>query len=376
MFAANSRASSAKLRSSHICKVRSKSSGHLSWLLIKSFGCGVGTAILLFALAAQIFAHTALSLELVKPATCASVAVGAVLSGLVLANGIAQKRLLCGVSVGVFYALCLSLTTALSGKPLVFDHVNLALLAALLFGGTAGGVLSALGAVGEHCARTLMRARDQHRPPYTPKRALDSGSSAGAAAALGIQKLAGKNDLFAFSSVFLTGYLAGIPLGRFELHGAFTSLTEHVMAAQSYTAFWSVWCSWFAAAFLQASLIYLCGFHLWGSIFMGAYFAFKGTVLGVCASAIYASGGARALVVYWLLNCLPELVLSAFMLWLAHSSCRVSQSLSSIVFSGCRCALNGAIRRLSVHYLLCLLGCAVSSFMFSGSAVLFASVLL
>lgn len=112
MFADNSRASSAKLRSSHICKVRSKSSGHLSWLLIKSFGCGVGTAILLFALAAQIFAHTALSLELVKPATCASVAVGAVLSGLVLANGIAQKRLLCGVSVGVFYALCLSLTTA------------------------------------------------------------------------------------------------------------------------------------------------------------------------------------------------------------------------------------------------------------------------
>ena len=136
MFAANSRASSAKLRSTHICKVRSKSSGHLSWLLIKSFGCGVGTAILLFTLAAQIFAHTALSLELVKPATCASVAVGAVLSGLVLANGIAQKRLLCGVSVGVFYALCLSLTTALSGKPLVFDHVNLALLAALLFGGT------------------------------------------------------------------------------------------------------------------------------------------------------------------------------------------------------------------------------------------------
>ena len=219
-----------------------------------------------------------------------------------------------------------------------------------------------------------MRAPRPAPAPYTRKRALNNGSSAGAAS--GIQKLAGKNDLFAFSSAFLTGYLAGIPLGRFELHGAFTSLTEHVMAAQSYTAFWSVWCSWFAAAFLQASLIYLCGFHLWGSIFMGAYFAFKGTVLGVCASAIYASGGARALVVYWLLNCLPELVLSAFMLWLAHSSCRVSQSLSSIVFSGCRCALNGAIRRLSVHYLLCLLGCAVSSFMFSGSAVLFASVLL
>ena len=93
-----------------------------------------------------------------------------------------------------------------------------------------------------------MRAPRPAPAPYTPKRALNSGSSAGAAAALGIQKLAGKNDLFAFSSAFLTGYLAGIPLGRFELHGAFTSLTEHVMAAQSYTAFWSVWCSWFAAA--------------------------------------------------------------------------------------------------------------------------------
>ena len=163
MFADNSRASSAKLRSSHICKVRSKSSGHLSWLLIKSFGCGVGTAILLFALAAQIFAHTALSLELVKPATCASVAVGAVLSGLVLANGIAQKRLLCGVSVGVFYALCLSLTTALSGKPLVFDHVNLALLAALLFGGTAGGVtaasaIAALQEAGSKLSRDMLKS--------------------------------------------------------------------------------------------------------------------------------------------------------------------------------------------------------------------------
>lgn len=50
-----------------------------------------------------------------------------------------RGRLLCAV---------FELTTALSGKPLVFDHVNLALLAALLFGGTAGGVLSALGAVG------------------------------------------------------------------------------------------------------------------------------------------------------------------------------------------------------------------------------------
>lgn len=148
MFAANSRASSAKLRSSHICKVRSKSSGQFILAADQKFRLRRGYRHPAFRFSRTDFAHTALSLELVKPATCASVAVGAVLSGLVLANGIAQKRLLCGVSVGVFYALCLSLTTALSGKPLVFDHVNLALLAALLFGGTAGGVLSALGAAG------------------------------------------------------------------------------------------------------------------------------------------------------------------------------------------------------------------------------------
>ena len=148
MSAANSRASSAKLPPNHARKIRNQSSTHLPWLLVKSFGCGAGAAILLFALAAQVFAHTALSLELVKPVACASVAVGTVLSGLVLANGIAQKRLLCGMAVGAFYAVCLVLATALSCKPLVLDHMNLALLGALLFGGTAGGVLSALGAAG------------------------------------------------------------------------------------------------------------------------------------------------------------------------------------------------------------------------------------
>ena len=221
-----------------------------------------------------------------------------------------------------------------------------------------------------------MRAPRPAPAGHTSKGILNTSSPAGAGIAAGIQKRTGKSDVLAFSAAFLAGYLAGIPLGRFELHGTYATLTEHIMSAQSYAAFWPVWCSWFAAAFLQASLIYLCGFHLWGGIYMGAYFAFKGTVLGVCASAIYGSGGARALVVYWLLNCLPELVLFAFMLWLAHISHSVSQNLSRIVFSGCRSALNCSIRRLSVHYLLCLLGCAVSSFVFSGLAVLFASVLL
>ena len=111
-----------------------------------------------------------------------------------------------------------------------------------------------------------MRAPRPAPAPYTPKRALNSGSSAGAAATLGTQKLAGKNDLFAFSSAFLTGYLAGIPLGRFELHGAFTSLTEHVMAAQSYTAFWSVWCIFAGIADLSLRFSFV-GQHFYGGLF-------------------------------------------------------------------------------------------------------------
>lgn len=220
-----------------------------------------------------------------------------------------------------------------------------------------------------------MRAPRPAPAPYTPKRALNSGSSAGAAAALGIQNLRAKRSirfLFCVSDRVSRRHSARPVRAPRCFHFAYRACHVRTKLYGILVCLVQLVCR----GILQASLIYLCGFHLWGSIFMGAYFAFKGTVLGVCASAIYASGGARALVVYWLLNCLPELVLSAFMLWLAHSSCRVSQSLSSIVFSGCRCALTGAIRRLSVHYLLCLLGCAVSSFMFSASAVLFASVLL
>lgn len=112
--------------------------------------------------------------------------------------------------------------------------------------------------------------------PYTPKRALNNGSSAGAAAALGVQKLAGKNDLFAFSSAFLTGYLAGIPLGRFELHGAFTSLTEHVMAAQSYTAFWSVWCKLVCRGIFAGIADLSLRFSFVGQHFYGGLFCVQG----------------------------------------------------------------------------------------------------
>ena len=131
-------------------KVSGRSANHnLLWLLVKSFGCGAGTALVLCALAAQIFAHTALSLELVKPAACGSAVVGTVISGLLLANGIARQRLLCGTVCGAFYVLCLILATVLNGNLPVFNNINLYLAVGMLLGGTAGGILSAVGTTGE-----------------------------------------------------------------------------------------------------------------------------------------------------------------------------------------------------------------------------------
>lgn len=116
------------------------------WItLFAGFAVGTGAALFLCAGAAALFARTALSLELVKPAACGAAAVGAFLSGLVLADGIRQKKLLCGLAAGVFYALCALAATALFGEALsVESPLNLALLGALVFGGTAGGVFSAV----------------------------------------------------------------------------------------------------------------------------------------------------------------------------------------------------------------------------------------
>jgi len=111
--------------------------------LLKSFGCGMGAMLLIGAAAAAVFSRTALSLELVKPAACGAVAVGALLSGLVLADSLAQRRLLCGLGCGAFYAVCLIAATGLSGQVPVFDRANLFLLGVTLAGGTAGGIVSA-----------------------------------------------------------------------------------------------------------------------------------------------------------------------------------------------------------------------------------------
>lgn len=115
-------------------------------VLLYSFGCGTGAAMILLVIMAQIFSHTALSLDLVRPFASAAAAVGALISGYLLANGLQQKRLFCGAASGGFFCLCLLCATLIQGLTPAIDQSSATMLASLLLGGTIGGGLSALGA--------------------------------------------------------------------------------------------------------------------------------------------------------------------------------------------------------------------------------------
>lgn len=116
--------------------------------MLISFGCGTGAAILLLAVFALVFERMALPASLARPFAAAAVAVGAAVSGAVLAGALARQRLLCGLGCGVFYAGCLVLATLIRFKTIVPDNGNGTLLAALLLGGGLGGALTAFRADG------------------------------------------------------------------------------------------------------------------------------------------------------------------------------------------------------------------------------------
>lgn len=174
---------------------------------------------------------------------------------------------------------------------------------------------------------------------------------------------------------FLMGYFTGIYTGRLDRLQIFSQYTDYLMQAQTYASFWQNWLRLFSIAFLQASFVYVCGFHLWGYVLISSCFAFKGAMLGMCASRIYNTGGARQLLFYWILNFLPELTLSALILWLAYTACGVCKRIADTAFLGCRGTLGSAVRRLSIRYLFCAAACAFGSALFSGSAIIFVNVI-
>lgn len=117
-------------------------------LLVRTFGCGVGAALLLLALMAFVFEKTALPLHLIKPCACAAAGIGAAISGAVLAAGLGRQRLACGLGCGIFYALCLLLASYFTAGTIAMTGANSTVLIALLVGGVLGGAIPALHAQG------------------------------------------------------------------------------------------------------------------------------------------------------------------------------------------------------------------------------------
>lgn len=178
--------------------------------------------------------------------------------------------------------------------------------------------------------------------------------------------------------LFLTGYLGGILVCRSGVPEFGILLADYYMDKQNFTAFGSVFASMAAALFLQASAVTLCGTSAVGAAPLALLFASKGLLTGAAAASVYAAGGARGLVVYWLLTCLPDIAVLLLLLWLSQAAYGLSRALFQIMLGGgtVRGALKVKAKMLLYRYLLTLVvgvGCGVLG---AGAAVLFAGVLL
>lgn len=180
-------------------------------------------------------------------------------------------------------------------------------------------------------------------------------------------------------TVFLLGYLPGILLGRGGT-AVGTALAAHFMDRQSFAAFGPVFADLFAGAFLQCTLVLLCGFCALGAVPLAALFALKGVYLGFCAANVFASGGAKGLVAHWLITLLPDLGLLLLLFALTVCAGPVCAALlRSVLGAGPLPGAPGAAvltKALLLRYALVLAGSAVCCALGAGSAVFFAGVLL
>lgn len=115
--------------------------------VILSFAAGICFCGIGFLLFAWLLSHTAIPVLLVRPFACIMSAAAAALSGFVLGRKVSRQYLLCGVGVGVFYAVCQLGAAFLSTGFVAQQGSDLMLPLALLLGGTLGGAFAALKAV-------------------------------------------------------------------------------------------------------------------------------------------------------------------------------------------------------------------------------------
>lgn len=183
-------------------------------------------------------------------------------------------------------------------------------------------------------------------------------------------------------TAFLLGYLPGILLGRGGT-AAGAALAAYYMDKQSFAAFGPVFLDLFAGAFLQSTIVLLCGFCALGAVPLAALFAVKGTYLGFCAANVFAAGGAKGLVAHWLITCLPDLGLLLLLFSLTVCAGPLCAALLRTALGGAAPVgiLNSAspaalTRTLLWRYGLVLAASAACCALGAGSAVFFAAILL
>lgn len=192
-----------------------------------------------------------------------------------------------------------------------------------------------------------------------------------------IKETASLSVTLLFGAMFFAGYLAGVLKGRTGQSELGSQLAAYYSAAEHFSAFVPLFLDLLGSAFLQAVLVLACGFSAVGSGFLCLYFAARGAVMGLLAASVFMQGGTRALVVHWLVTCLPDLSTFLVMLWLAIQANRCSGAIFRVLLGGgahLRQALpvKALFFRFATALCLCVILCAIGA----ASGVLFAGVLL
>lgn len=182
-----------------------------------------------------------------------------------------------------------------------------------------------------------------------------------------------------FSTLFLLGDLGGVLAGRLGGCTWGQELAAYYSQAEHFAHWTQVFADLYSGAFLQCTIVFLCGFSALGPGLIGLFLAGKGVMLGLCAAGVYSNGGVHGLVVYWLLTCLSDLILLVLLLWLALSAQALGVTLLHALHGQAphtRRAPVSMLQRLVLSYLAALLIGAAGCLVGAGSAVLFAGVLL
>lgn len=180
-----------------------------------------------------------------------------------------------------------------------------------------------------------------------------------------------------FGVLFFAGYLGGVLKGRTGQSDLGEQLADYYRTAEHFSAFMPLFLDLFGSALLQAVLVLACGFSALGTGFLGLYFIARGAVLGLCAACVFVQGGTKALVVHWMLTCLPDLSIFLVMLWLAVQASRCAGGVFRVLLGGgAHLRQTPSVRRLVLRFFVALLLCAVFCLIGSASGVLFAGVLL